>query len=109
MLTVVDDARVAAWDGHAAWSESLNEMFAQVAGVRECGGARHGRAFLLDLLARVPDPGKGRGRRHPLAGLLAIGIAAVIAGPGSFAAVGQWAADAGPEALVVLGAARGPA
>src|ERR1700736_4628820 len=65
--------------------------------------------YLLDLLAQVPDPRKKRGRRHPLAGLLAVGIAAVIAGSKSFAAIGQWAADAGPEALATLGAARGPA
>jgi predicted transposase YbfD/YdcC len=65
--------------------------------------------YLLDLLAQVPDPRKRRGRRHALAGLLAVGIAAVIAGSRSFAAIGQWAADAGPEALAVLGAARGPA
>ena len=65
--------------------------------------------YLLDLLAQVPDPRKRRGRRHPLAGLLAVGIAAVIAGSRSFAAIGQWAADAGPETLAVLGAARGPA
>src|ERR1700719_2243171 len=65
--------------------------------------------YLLDLLAQVPDPRKRRGRRHPLAGLLATGIAAVTAGARSFAAIGQWAADAGPEALAVPGAARGPA
>jgi predicted transposase YbfD/YdcC len=65
--------------------------------------------YLLDLLAQVPDPRKRRGRRHALAGLLAAGIAAVIAGARSFAAIGQWAADAGPEVLAVLGAARGPA
>ena len=65
--------------------------------------------YLLDLLAQVPDPRKRRGRRHPLAGLLAVGVAAVIAGSRSFAAIGQWAADAGPEALAALGAARGPA
>jgi DDE_Tnp_1-associated/Transposase DDE domain len=65
--------------------------------------------YLLDLLAQVPDPRKRRGRRHPLGGLLAVGIAAVIAGSRSFAAIGQWAADAGPEVLAVLGAARGPA
>src|SRR6202035_3195010 len=40
---------------------------------------------------------------------LAVGIAAVIAGSRSFAAIGQWAADAGPEVLAVLGAARGAA
>jgi hypothetical protein len=65
--------------------------------------------YLLELLAQVPDPRKRRGRRHALAGLLAVGIAAVIAGSRSFAAIGQWAADAGPEVLAVLGAARGPA
>jgi predicted transposase YbfD/YdcC len=65
--------------------------------------------YLLDLLAQVPDPRKRRGRRHPLAGLLAVGIAAVIAGSRSFAAVGQWAADAGPDVLDALGADRGAA
>jgi predicted transposase YbfD/YdcC len=65
--------------------------------------------YLLGLLAQVPDPRKRRGRRHPLAGLLAVGIAAVTAGSRSFAAIGQWAADAGPEVLAGLGADRGPA
>ena len=65
--------------------------------------------YLFDLLAQVPDPRKKRGRRHALAGLLAVGIAAVIAGSQSFAAIGQWAADAGAEVLAALGAARGPA
>jgi predicted transposase YbfD/YdcC len=65
--------------------------------------------YLLDLLAQVPDPRKKRGRWHPLPGLLAVGIAAVTAGSRSFAAIGQWAADAGPEVLTVLGSARGPA
>jgi predicted transposase YbfD/YdcC len=64
---------------------------------------------LLDLLAQVPDPRKRKGRRHSLAGLLAVGITAVIAGSRSFAAIGQWAADAGPDVLTALGAARGPA
>jgi predicted transposase YbfD/YdcC len=64
---------------------------------------------LLDLLSQVPDPRMKRGRRHALAGLLAVGVAAVIAGSRSFAAVGQWAADAGPAVLAGLGAARGPA
>src|ERR1700677_3887835 len=65
--------------------------------------------YLLDLLAQVPDPRRRRGRRHPLAGLLAVGIAAVVAGSRSFAAMGQWAADASPEVLAVLGAVRGAA
>jgi len=65
--------------------------------------------YLLDLLSQVPDPRKRRGRRHQLAGLLAVGAAAVIAGSRSFAAIGQWAADAGPDVLAALGADRGPA
>jgi DDE_Tnp_1-associated len=63
--------------------------------------------YLPGLLTQIPDPRRRRGRRHPLAGLLAVGIAAVIVGPKSFAAIGQWAADAGPEVLPALGAARG--
>ena len=65
--------------------------------------------YLLDLLSQIPDPRMRRGRRHPLAGLLAVGIAAVTAGARSFAAIGQWAADAGPAVLAGLGAAREPA
>jgi hypothetical protein len=65
--------------------------------------------YLLELLAQVPDPRKRRGRRHPLAGLLAVGIAAVVAGSRSFAAIGQWAADAGPVGVGGVGAVRGPA
>jgi predicted transposase YbfD/YdcC len=71
--------------------------------------AAAGSRYLLDLLAQVPDPRKRRGRRHSLASLLAVGIAAVTGGCRSFAAIGQWAADAGPEVLSALGAARGAA
>jgi predicted transposase YbfD/YdcC len=65
--------------------------------------------YLLDLLAQVPDPRKKRGVRHSLSGLLAAGVAAVVAGARSFAAIGQWAGDAGPGVLAALGADRGPA
>jgi SRSO17 transposase len=52
MLTVVDDARVQAGDRHAAWSESCNEMLAQVAGSFENAAVRrHGRGYLLGLLS----------------------------------------------------------
>ena len=52
MLAVVDDARVRAGDGHAAWSESFNEMFAQVAGVFwNAAVRRHGRWYVLGLLS----------------------------------------------------------
>ena len=52
MLAVVDDARVRAVDGHAAWSESFNEMFAVAAGAfGNAAVRRHGRAYLLGLLS----------------------------------------------------------
>ena len=54
MLSVVDDARTAAGDGHAAWSESFNEMFMQVAGVfSNARVRRHGRAYVLGLLSQA--------------------------------------------------------
>jgi SRSO17 transposase len=53
MLSVVDDAQVRASAGHAAWSESFNEMFAQVAGVfGNASVRRHGRGYLLGLLSQ---------------------------------------------------------
>jgi hypothetical protein len=53
MLSVVDDARVQAQAGHAAWSEAFNELFAQVAGVFGNAAVRsHGRGYLLGLLSR---------------------------------------------------------
>ncbi len=54
MLSAVDEARVLAGDGHAAWSESFNELFAQVAGVfGNAAVRRHGRAYLLGLLSQA--------------------------------------------------------
>jgi SRSO17 transposase len=53
MLGVVEDALTGAGVGHAAWSESFNEMFMQVAGVfSNARVRRHGRAYLLGLLSR---------------------------------------------------------
>jgi SRSO17 transposase len=52
MLAVVEEARVRAGDGHAAWSESFNEMFAQVAGMfANAAVRRHGRWYVLGLLS----------------------------------------------------------
>jgi SRSO17 transposase len=54
MLSVVDDVRVRADDGHAAWSESFSELFAQVAGTfGNAAVRRHGRAYLLGLLSQA--------------------------------------------------------
>jgi SRSO17 transposase len=54
MLDVMDDARLVADAGHAAWSERFNEMFAGVAGEFENGlSRRRARAYLLGLLSRT--------------------------------------------------------
>ncbi len=54
MLSVVDEARVLAGEAHAAWSESFNELFAQVAGAfGNAAVRRHGRAYLLGLLSQT--------------------------------------------------------
>ena len=54
MLDVVDEARLLAGSGHAAWSERFNEVFAQVAGEFENAGSRkRARAYLLGLLSHT--------------------------------------------------------
>ncbi len=54
MLAVMEDARVQAADAHAAWSESFNQLFAQVAGVFGNANVRaHGRGYLLGLLSHA--------------------------------------------------------
>jgi predicted transposase YbfD/YdcC len=64
-------------------------------------------SVLLELLASVPDPRRPRGIRHHLPGILAVAIAAVVAGARSFAAIGQWVADADGDLLAALGFHRG--
>ena len=61
------------------------------------------RSGLLDLLKTVPDPRARRGRRHTLASVLAVGLAAVLGGARSFIAIGEWVAHQPIETLRVLG------
>jgi predicted transposase YbfD/YdcC len=63
---------------------------------------------LLENLATITDPRKRRGRRHPLGAVLAVAVAAVLAGARSLAAIGEWAADAPQPVLAALGARRDP-
>lgn len=64
---------------------------------------------LLDVLASVPDPRKPRGRRHPLAALIAVAVCAVLAGAKGFTAIGQWAGESAVGTLTALGMVRGAA
>ncbi|HEX8860283.1 MAG TPA: ISAs1 family transposase [Actinomycetes bacterium] len=63
---------------------------------------------LLDELAQITDPRQRRGRRHMLGVVLAVAVAAVLAGARSLAAIGEWAADAPGPVLAALGVHRHP-
>jgi len=72
--------------------------------VESVGLARPG---LLELFEQVTDPRARRGVRHRFAGLLAVALAAVLAGVRSFVAIGEWVADAEAGVLVRLGVTAG--
>jgi len=46
--------------------------------------------------------------RYGMTSLLLAAVAAVLAGAGSFAAAGEWVADAPPQVLALLGVRRDP-
>jgi predicted transposase YbfD/YdcC len=58
---------------------------------------------LLSVLTALVDPRHRRGRRYPLVGLVAAGIAATLAGARSFTAIAQWLADQECAVAVALG------
>jgi predicted transposase YbfD/YdcC len=63
---------------------------------------------LLGYLAQLTDPRQRRGRRHPLGAVLAVAVAAALAGAKSLAAIGECAADAPGPVLAALGVRRDP-
>jgi predicted transposase YbfD/YdcC len=71
-----------------------------------------GRCDLLELLAEVPDGRTGQGRDHPVAAVLALAAAAVVAGMKGYTAISGWVADVPPPVLAGLylrcGAAPAP-
>lgn len=83
---------------------------ASARGSADCGEVSPGRGLdvdeLADLhvhLARVTDPRRCQGRRHDLAAVVGIAVAAVLAGARSFTAIGQWAQAAPAAALLAIG------
>jgi predicted transposase YbfD/YdcC len=68
---------------------------------------------LLGLLGGVPDGRSGQGRDHPVAAVLALAAAAVVAGMKGYTAISGWVADVPPPVLAGLylrcGAAPAPA
>jgi predicted transposase YbfD/YdcC len=87
-------------------SPALEQLAGLPAGNRDllAGGC----PSLAEYLAQVPDPRDPRGVRHTLTSLLLAAVAAVLAGAQSFAAIGEWGADAPPQVLGALGIRRDP-
>jgi hypothetical protein len=54
---------------------------------------------LLELLAGVTDGRMGQGRDHPVAAVLALAAAAVVAGSRSFTAIAGWVTDVPADVL----------
>lgn len=61
---------------------------------------------LRAALATVPDPRKPRGRRHPLAAILALSAAAMLAGARSLYAIAEWGREQDPAVVAALGFER---
>ncbi len=57
---------------------------------------------LLELFAGVPDGRVGQGRDHPVAAVLALAAAAVVAGMKGYTAITGWIADVPPAILADL-------
>jgi len=60
-------------------------------------------AGLLQCLAKVTDPRKRRGVRHPITGIVVLALAATLAGAQSFVAIGEWVVDTEEADLAALG------
>ncbi|WP_370138246.1 transposase family protein [Streptacidiphilus sp. EB103A] len=60
---------------------------------------------LVERLQVLPDPRRRRGVRHPFLAALLVAASAAVAGAQSFAAIGQWAANAPQHTLARLGLA----
>lgn len=60
----------------------------------------------MTALAKVHDPRKARGRRHRLVTVLALSVAAVLAGARSYVAIAEWAHDLPATARLRLGMGR---
>jgi predicted transposase YbfD/YdcC len=75
------------------------------AAVTEVGGD------LLKLFGSVPDGRSGQGRDHPVAAVLALAAAAVVAGMKGYTAIAGWVRDVPPPVLadLYLRAGAGPA
>jgi predicted transposase YbfD/YdcC len=81
----------------------VNRQSAMCVPVMESMSLASERTLLLRRLAEVRDPRDPRGRCFSLVSLLLVTLCATAAGFGSYRAMAQWAAAAGPVELLRLG------
>ncbi len=92
---------------------SVSSLIAALAPIRASGVVAPDRAIaaipvqVWHVLSTVPDPRHARGIRHRLASVLAVALAAVVAGAGSVEAIASWAADLPRRYWTDLGIVRG--
>ena len=63
-------------------------------------------ASLLQAFAQIPDPRAARGRRHSLAAILTLAVAAMLADARSLYAIAQWGRLQSAETVRALGFTR---
>ncbi|MGH3717187.1 MAG: ISAs1 family transposase [Micromonosporaceae bacterium] len=90
----------------AASSSPIRPVLAQITAAADAN--RLSGTGVLAALGKVPDPRRRRGVRHQIGVILGLAACAVLAGCRSFAAIGEWAADASEQVLAALGAERAP-
>jgi hypothetical protein len=62
---------------------------------------------LTEMLARVPDPRKAKGKVHDLGPILSLAVLAILAGRSTLQAIAQFGRDHGPPLAHALGFRRG--
>jgi hypothetical protein len=66
-------------------------------------------ASIYEMLQTIPDPRHPSGKRYSLASILAIVVAATLAGRTSLRSIARWANGLSPDQLLALGITRGRA
>jgi len=61
---------------------------------------------LIEILAEIPDKRESQGRRHPLAGILALGCVATLCGYQNPNAIAEWGRNYGEQYARELGFER---